>query len=254
MCIRDSDGAAIRGYLPVRAQSRAWRGFTLVEVLVALIIIGVGMLGIAKIQALAYASTGTAALRALAALEASSLAASMRANRGYWSTQAATANPVSYTHLDVYKRQVETSGQSTITAIVRDAQDNLVEGQTVDFQLTDKTGGSISVATAVTNAQGVAQTVYTATSTASGSNGVSVTAAVQGTAIQNTVTLTVGGQTVFLSLGTGATLTENAEKTQFIMPFVIQALDSAGNPVPGAIVTLTIASLPICLLYTSRCV
>ncbi len=41
---------------------------------------------------------------------------------------------------------VETSGQSTITAIVRDAQDNLVEGQTVDFQLTDKTGGSISVA------------------------------------------------------------------------------------------------------------
>ena len=118
---------------------------------------------------------------------------------------------------------VETSGQSTITAIVRDAQDNLVEGQTVDFQLTDKTGGSISVATAVTNAQGVAQTVYTATSTASGSNGVSVTAAVQGTAIQSTVTLTVGGQTVFLSLGTGATLTENAEKTQFIMPFVIQA-------------------------------
>jgi hypothetical protein len=143
---------------------------------------------------------------------------------------------------------VETSGQSTITAVVRDAQDNLVEGQTVDFQLTDKTGGSISVATAVTNAQGVAQTVYTATSTASGSNGVSVTAAVQGTAIQNTVTLTVGGQTVFLSLGTGATLTENAEKTQFIMPFVIQALDSAGNPVPGAIVTLTIASLPIASL------
>ena len=74
------------------ASSRNSRGFTLVEVLVSLIIIGVGMLGIAKIQALAYASTGTAALRSLAALEASSLAASMRANRGYWSTQAATAS------------------------------------------------------------------------------------------------------------------------------------------------------------------
>ena len=83
----------------MRAQSRAWRGFTLVEVLVALIIIGVGMLGIAKIQALAYASTGTAALRALAALEASSLAASMRANRGYWATQAATANQTITTSL-----------------------------------------------------------------------------------------------------------------------------------------------------------
>jgi type IV pilus assembly protein PilV len=76
----------------VRAPSRHCRGFTLIEVLVSLIIIGVGMLGIAKIQALAYASTGSASLRSLAALQASSLAASMRANRNYWSTQAATAN------------------------------------------------------------------------------------------------------------------------------------------------------------------
>jgi type IV pilus assembly protein PilV len=67
------------------------RGFSLVEVLVALVIIGVGMLGIAKIQALSYASTGTASLRSLAAIEASSLAAAMRANRSYWSVTAATA-------------------------------------------------------------------------------------------------------------------------------------------------------------------
>jgi type IV pilus assembly protein PilV len=67
------------------------RGFSLVEVLVALVIIGVGMLGIAKIQALAYASTGTAALRSLAAIEASSLASAMRANRDYWTVTAATA-------------------------------------------------------------------------------------------------------------------------------------------------------------------
>jgi type IV pilus assembly protein PilV len=66
-------------------------GFSLVEVLVALVIIGVGMLGIAKIQALAYASTGTAALRSLAAIEASSLASAMRANRDYWTVTAATA-------------------------------------------------------------------------------------------------------------------------------------------------------------------
>ena len=44
------------------------RGFSLIEVLVALIIIGVGMLGIAKIQALSYASTGTAAQRSIAAI------------------------------------------------------------------------------------------------------------------------------------------------------------------------------------------
>jgi type IV pilus assembly protein PilV len=61
-------------------------------VLVSLIIIAVGMLGIAKIQALAYASTGTASLRSLAAIEASSMAAAMRANRSYWTVAAANAN------------------------------------------------------------------------------------------------------------------------------------------------------------------
>jgi type IV pilus assembly protein PilV len=69
----------------------AARGFSLIEVLVALTIIGVGMLGIAKIQALAYASTATASLRSLAAIEAASLAAAMRANHNYWSVAAAGA-------------------------------------------------------------------------------------------------------------------------------------------------------------------
>jgi type IV pilus assembly protein PilV len=71
------------------------RGFSLIEVLVALVIIGVGMLGIAKIQALAYSSTATASLRSLAAIEASSLAAAMRANQNYWTTTATTPQTIS---------------------------------------------------------------------------------------------------------------------------------------------------------------
>jgi type IV pilus assembly protein PilV len=67
-------------------QSQRSAGFSLIEVLVSLIIIAVGLLGIAKIQALAYSSTGTASLRSLAAIEASSLASAMRANRSYWTT------------------------------------------------------------------------------------------------------------------------------------------------------------------------
>ena len=61
------------------------RGFSMVEVLVALVIIAVGMLGLAKIQALAYASTGVASQQSIAALQAASLASAMRANRSYWS-------------------------------------------------------------------------------------------------------------------------------------------------------------------------
>ncbi|MHB1541549.1 MAG: prepilin-type N-terminal cleavage/methylation domain-containing protein [Steroidobacteraceae bacterium] len=69
---------------------RRARGFSLVEVLVALIIIAVGLLGIAKMQALLLADTGVSRLRTLVALEASSLAASMHANADYWAVAPTT--------------------------------------------------------------------------------------------------------------------------------------------------------------------
>lgn len=64
----------------------ATRGFTLIEVMVALIIIAIGTLGLAKMQALALASTGASRSRALVAVEATSLAEAMHANHLYWST------------------------------------------------------------------------------------------------------------------------------------------------------------------------
>jgi type IV pilus assembly protein PilV len=73
------------------------RGFSLVEVLVALVVLSVGLLGIAKMQALALSSTSVASMRSLAALEAASLAAAMHENRGYWTSPAAitpVATPV----------------------------------------------------------------------------------------------------------------------------------------------------------------
>jgi len=64
-------------------------GFSLLEVMVALVVISIGLLGVAKMQALAYASTSTASMRSLAAIEAASLASAMRANRSYWAVGAA---------------------------------------------------------------------------------------------------------------------------------------------------------------------
>jgi len=137
---------------------------------------------------------------------------------------------------------IATQEQSTITAIVRDAAGNLVNNQSVAFKLTDVTGGSLSFATVVTDTEGVAQTVYTASGTPSTSNGVTVAATVQGTAITASTDLTVGGQTVFISLGTGNNISENASKTQFQMPWVVQAVDSGGNPVNNVAITFTIHS------------
>jgi type IV pilus assembly protein PilV len=76
-------------HLTSRKHSRAAaftraRGFTLIEVLVALIVTSIGLLGIAKIQALVFANTGSASTRSLVAIQAASLAATMHANRAYW--------------------------------------------------------------------------------------------------------------------------------------------------------------------------
>lgn len=66
-------------------------GFTIVEAMVALIVISVGLLGIAKMQALALSSAGTSRLRSLAAIEAASLASAMHADRAYWAAAILTS-------------------------------------------------------------------------------------------------------------------------------------------------------------------
>lgn len=67
------------------------RGFTLLESMIALLVTSIGLLGIAKIQALAYANTGSASLRSLVAIQAAGLAASMHADRSYWANGLAPA-------------------------------------------------------------------------------------------------------------------------------------------------------------------
>jgi type IV pilus assembly protein PilV len=73
------------------------RGFTLIEVMVALIVLSVGLLGIVKLESAAISSTTVAAKRSLAALEGDSLAAMMHVNRGYWNSPDASGGKITVT-------------------------------------------------------------------------------------------------------------------------------------------------------------
>jgi len=68
------------------------RGVSLIEVLIALLITAIGVLGLAKMQALTVANSQVSGLRGLVALQASSLAALMHSNKGYWQV-AGTLTP-----------------------------------------------------------------------------------------------------------------------------------------------------------------
>jgi type IV pilus assembly protein PilV len=67
------------------------QGFSLVEVMVAVVVICVGLLGIAKMQALSLSNSTTSRQRALAAIQAASLASAMHSNRQYWAGGAVAA-------------------------------------------------------------------------------------------------------------------------------------------------------------------
>jgi type IV pilus assembly protein PilV len=70
--------------------------------MVAVIVICIGLLGIAKMQALALSTSNTSRLRSLAAIEAASFAASMHSNRNFWAAAAVnyTVSPTAITSPD----------------------------------------------------------------------------------------------------------------------------------------------------------
>jgi hypothetical protein len=133
--------------------------------------------------------------------------------------------------------------QSTISAVVRDAQNNLVANKTVVFNLTDVTGGTLSVASALTDLQGRAQTVYTAGTVASAKDGVSITASVQGAspAVTKTVALTVAGRQVFIAIGTGNQISE-PNTAQYKKDYTVIVTDSTGAGVKGVPLSMSVLS------------
>jgi len=132
---------------------------------------------------------------------------------------------------------------STLTAVVRDAAGNLVKNKTVVFTLNDVTGGTLSAGSAVTNSQGRAQTVYTASNTTSANQGVLISAAVQGfpAVTPSQVGLTVARRELFISIGTGNEIAE-PNPAQYQVDYIVQLTDANGNGVAGVPLALRILS------------
>lgn len=135
---------------------------------------------------------------------------------------------------------VGVSEQSELTAIVRDASNNPVKNKVVQFVL-ESPGGSLSVGQDITDSQGRAQSVYTAGADASAADGIIIRATVQGTAITDTVALTVARQALALTLGTGNTLFEIGTAT-YAKEWVILVTDVTGNAVANKQVQASIRS------------
>ena len=126
--------------------------------------------------------------------------------------------------------------QSTIRAIVRDVNNNPVKNSNVSFSLSGAAGGSISPASAKTNSQGIASTVFTA-SASSARDGVIVTATTAGKS--GNTKLTVGERTVFFRIATGNTL-QIPDESNYRKQFSVIVTDASGNPVQNQDVYISV--------------
>lgn len=77
-------------------RGRVARGFTIIELLVTLVIVSIGMLGVAKLQAAAVAETGVARTRSLMTFQAEALAAMMRSNKAFWQSSTAYTQTIGF--------------------------------------------------------------------------------------------------------------------------------------------------------------
>ncbi len=108
-------------------------------------------------------------------------------------------------------------------------------------------GEYLTPAYQLTDGSGFAYADFYAGNSASNQNGISVSAKIQGTAIQtgtppssNSALLTVGGQALSVAFGAASVLRESIDKTLYIQDYSVQVTDANNNPVPNAVVTLRV--------------
>ncbi|MDP5030531.1 Ig-like domain-containing protein [Paraglaciecola sp.] len=141
--------------------------------------------------------------------------------------------------VDATPDSIAPSGQtSTIIAVVRDPNGNLIKGKTINFLVDDVSGGTISPNQATTDRSGIASTVYTSNAVSS-FEAVKVYATVDDEQTVSSFTLlTVGDRAFDISIGTGR-LIEAPEQSSYSKEFSVFVTDPDSNPVANANMTFS---------------
>ncbi len=191
----------------------------------------------------AVTSSGVASVTLQSATAGDSIITASNPNGGSTQIQvtfvAGTATAIS---VQASPFTISINRSSTITAVVRDANNNLVAGKVVNFSNAgDTTGGSLSASTSTTDSQGRATVVYTASSTTSANNGVIVTARVaDAPSVTGQVALTVAGAPLFIKFGTGNSIQQINNDTQYQLPYAVQVTDANGVGVANVVVSISV--------------
>ncbi|WP_199611320.1 Ig-like domain-containing protein [Flocculibacter collagenilyticus] len=131
---------------------------------------------------------------------------------------------------------------STVTAIVRDNEGNLVKNKTINFSVDDVSGGSLSPASDTTDSQGIASSVYTSNSI-SANNGVTITATESVSNKSDSASITVADRALFFRFGTSSVIKVENEETTYLQDYVVFASDADGNAIANQ--ELTVSFVPI---------
>ena len=130
----------------------------------------------------------------------------------------------------------------TLEATVRNDTFQIVPNVPVSFSIADSTGGGeyISPPLAYTEeGSGKAKATFTSGSISSGARGVTVNAAVVGSpAVSDSVNIVIGGTAGSVVIGRSTVIESINNDTSYRLPMTAQVVDSNGNPVAGARISL----------------
>lgn len=133
-----------------------------------------------------------------------------------------------------------TTNQSTVLAVIRDAAGNPVKNRQVNFTLTqDLSNGTLSSGSAITDSNGQASVQFIAGPTSTPNNGVEIKATDALTGLSNTTSLTVSGQSLFITIGFGNEI-GNVDPTTYRRDFSVYVTDANGVAVGNQTVSLSV--------------